>query len=476
MSLRLRLTLTYVALLAVIIGFFGLFLYITMQRSLEAERDRRLEVRAAQVQLTIWPGTVSLRPEDLTLARLDLSPLADLRVPGIYVQVLNPEGAVIGMSENLRGAALPAEPEAVADARAGKRTFSDMVVDGSVAIRILTVPITEGGKVVGVMQVGQSRQSLYETMSGLRNQLLILGSMALLAAGVCGWLVAYRGLRPLRAMSRQAAAIGARRDFSHRLAPARRRDEVGQLSSVINQLLHTVEDTLRRHREFVADTSHELRNPLLAMRTNLDLVDRVDDDAARAECLAEVRGQVERMSRLVSELLALAQVEAGQIVERRPVALSALVRRVVGEAGPRAEGRRLVVERADDVEVLGDEARLGQVVTNLVNNAVRHTPPEGAVNVSLAREDGWARISVADTGEGIPAEHLPRVFDRFYRVDRTRAHADGTGLGLAIVKHLTEAHGGWVRAESQVGRGSRFTVWLPLPGARPPLRAAPVRP
>jgi two-component system OmpR family sensor kinase len=306
-------------------------------------------------------------------------------------------------------------------------------------------------------------------MLGLRTQLLLLGAIALLVSALVGGLVAHTGLRSLTTISAQAAAIAAQRDFRRRLNLGERQDEVGQLARTVDSLLDTVEDTLRTHREFVADTSHELRNPLLAIRTNIELMDRLTDRAARAECRQEARQQVERMSRLVSDLLVLAQVEAGQLVERRPVALRPVVERAARKAEARARGQQIGLEIAADVELLGDEDRLAQVLDNLVANALRHTPAGAAVTLRLETQEGWACLIVADTGEGIPAEHLPHDFERFDRADKARPRpGGGTGLGLAIVRHLAEAHGGHVTAESAPGQGSRFTVWLPLrPGAAP---------
>jgi signal transduction histidine kinase len=462
-SLRLRLTLAYSLLVALLLSVFGTVLYVSMRQNLEAEMDRRLQVRAAQVELTIWPGTRSLTADDLTAAKLDLSPLDDLDAPGLFVQVLDRDGVVIASSESLRGATLPVDPRGHAAALAGKRALGDVVVEQGGTVRTLSVPITVGSNVVGVLEVGQSREPLQETMRGLRELLVLLGLAALVIAGLVGWLVAHRGLRALETISAEAASIAAQRDFSRRLRAGPRPDEVGQLARTIDTLLATVEETLRTHREFVADTSHELRNPLLAIRTNLELLERVTDREERAECRREAREQIERMSRLVADLLLLARVEAGQLVEPRPVRLSALLERVAREGAERATGQRVRLGAVEPLECLGDEGRLIQILSNLVDNGLHHTPPGGSVTLGAQQQNGWARLTVQDSGEGIAPEHLPHVFERFYRADQTRARASGgTGLGLAIVKHLAEAHGGWVTAESAPGAGSCFSVWLPL--------------
>src|SRR5262249_24152049 len=324
-----------------ILAVFGTVLYASMRQNLEAEMDRRLQVRAAHVELTIWPGTRSLTPDDLTAARLDLSPLADLDAPNVYVQVLDRHGHVLATSDTLRGATLPVDASSFAAGLAGQRALSDVVIEEGGAIRTLSVPIPVGANVVGVLEVGQPRLPLQETMAGLRNLLLVLGGAALLIAGLVGWLVAHQGLHALQAMSVEAATIAAQRDFSRRLMGRYRQDEIGHLARTIDLLLATVDDTLRTHREFVADTSHELRNPLLAILTNLELLDRLSEREARAECRREAREQIERMSRLVSDLLLLAQVEAGQVIERRPVRLHRVMERVAREAEQRAHGRRV---------------------------------------------------------------------------------------------------------------------------------------
>lgn len=268
-------------------------------------------------------------------------------------------------------------------------------------------------------------------------------------------------LRALTTMSEQAATIAARRDFSRRLQLAHRQDEIGHLAQTVNHLLATVETTIQSHHDFLADTSHEMRNPLLAIRVNLELLNRVDDPESREECVRESLQQVDRVSCLVSDLLILARLEAGQIVERRPVALRPLLEMVLREAHMQANGRQIRIDRGDrEVVVLGDEGRLTQIVTNLVDNALRHTPSGGLITLSLGTQDRWVHLQVSDTGEGIPAEHLPHIFERFYRVGRDSS--SGTGLGLAIAKHLCEAHGGRISAESEPGRGSRFTVSLPV--------------
>src|SRR5262249_45035774 len=213
------------------------------------------------------------------------------------------------------------------------------------------------------------------------------------------------------------------------------------------------------------DVSHELRTPLTAMRGNLEILRRRADREPREldESLAAMEREVNRLVRLASDLLLLAQAETGAALRHEPVALDELVLEVVRELAPLANGVALGPDVAEQVEALGDRDRIKQALLNMVVNALQHTPPGGRVRVGLAREGARARLSVSDTGAGIAEEDLVRVFDRFYRADKARSRAiGGAGLGLAIVKWIAEAHDGAIEARSSPGQGSQFILWLPL--------------
>ena len=248
---------------------------------------------------------------------------------------------------------------------------------------------------------------------------------------------------------------------------------------VLNRLL-TRDEALRRERlegearveaqrRFLADTSHELRNPLTVLRANLTMLQREDADLQlRQEAAHDAEEEAARLARLVDDLLLLARGEAGELIERRPVRLDALVAEVAAEAQEAETGHAIVMETLPEIEVRGDAERLRQVLRNVVGNALRHTPAGTTITVGLTRRRDpsagsrgtAAEVVVTDTGAGIAPEHLTRVFERFYRVDDRRGV--GTGLGLPIVKHLVEAHGGSVQLDSAPGRGTRVAIRLPL--------------
>jgi two-component system, OmpR family, sensor kinase len=272
-----------------------------------------------------------------------------------------------------------------------------------------------------------------------------------------------RALEPITAVTRSARQIRATGDVGRRVPAGSTRDEVGLLAETINEMLAGIERTLVVQRDFLADSSHELRSPLTVIRGNLDLLRRAPDEESREECLQEAEAEAARMAKIVDDLLLLARQDADLTFNRQPVDVPQLLGEVERRARVVADGVQLGLGKTDQAVVEGDAERLRQALANLVDNALRHTGAGGSVTLSATREDGQVAIAVEDTGSGIAPEHLPRLFDRFYRVDRPRSRSGGgTGLGLAIVKYVAEAHGGSVGVESELGRGSRFTVRLPV--------------
>jgi heavy metal sensor kinase len=233
-------------------------------------------------------------------------------------------------------------------------------------------------------------------------------------------------------------------------------------------MLERLEDSFRRQRRFTADASHELRTPLTAIKGQVEVALERDRDAeSYREVLRSVNADTDRMIRLVGSLLTLARADAGQVaLHREDVELGGVVRNALDHVRPEAEraGVSLTLDGVRHVRVKVDTDLVLQLVLNLLDNAVKYTGDgKGLVAVSWREAGSFAELSVTDNGPGIPAEHLPRIFDRFYRVDKARSRADGgAGLGLSISRWIAEAHGGAIRVESVEGEGSRFTVSLPL--------------
>ncbi|MEU8177315.1 HAMP domain-containing sensor histidine kinase [Microbispora hainanensis] len=320
------------------------------------------------------------------------------------------------------------------------------------------------------------------TVSRLAVIVLGVGLAVLVALGVaCYWLVR-RSLRPLGEIERTAEAIAAG-DLSRRVPLRHRRTEMGRLGRSINGMLTQIETAFRereasqeRMRRFMADASHELRTPLTSIRGFAELY-RQQNSQDPVVLLRRIEDQAVRMGLLVDDLLLLARLDQQRPLERRPVDVLSLAAGAVLDAQTLAPDREIDLLRLDDsdepVRVLGDEARLRQVVGNLVSNALRHTPKGTAFRVGVGIVSGsQALIEVADDGPGLASGDAERVFERFYRADpsRSRSDAGGTGLGLSIAAALVQAHGGTITADSKPGRGAVFRVRLP---ACPPQGEAP---
>jgi signal transduction histidine kinase len=318
-----------------------------------------------------------------------------------------------------------------------------------------------------------------EALSTLRYySFAALGVLFVASLGV-GWVIAGRVLRPIGRITSVARDIQAT-DLSRRIELAGPDDELKQLADTFDAMLARLDAAFAAQRQFVADASHELRNPLAIIRTNVEvaLADSDADPEDLRHAIIVVKRAGDRMSRLVDDLLALARRQEPTLEHER-VDLGAAVAEASDDFLVPAEARGIVLDRAiaPEVVVIGDRDALKRAVANLLENAVRLAPASTRIKLATGSEGGRAWIAVADEGPGIAAEDQQHVFDRFWRADKARSRADGgTGLGLAIVRQIAESHDGHVRLHSKVGVGSTFVIWLPIaPAAREPAsRQAPV--
>jgi len=280
-----------------------------------------------------------------------------------------------------------------------------------------------------------------------------------------GWVIAGRVLAPIGRITGVAREIQAT-DLSRRIRLQGPNDELKQLADTFDAMLARIDAAFAAQHQFLADASHELRNPLAIIRTNADVAlaepDPLPDDLRQA--MVVVKRASDRMARLVDDLLALARREAPTFANE-PVDLGRAVAEGSEDFLVAAETRGIVLDRAiaPGVVVMGDQDALKRAVANLLENAVRLAPANSRIRLAVGSERGFAWIAVSDEGPGIAPEHQPRVFDRFWRSDKARSRADGgTGLGLSIVRQIARSHGGDVQLQSKLGLGSTFTIWLPV--------------
>jgi heavy metal sensor kinase len=457
-SIRFRLTLWYVLLLAVILAGFSTGVYLTLRQRLNENLDDSLQNRAGVLlgALDYQDGTPTLETEGAG---------ADPDADEHFTRVYDSAGSVT-FDDSPEAGRPPVDRESVNAALQGETKVRRVKV-GDQSMRVRTLPVLRGGEVVGALEVGLSEEDVRETLRILLLIIAVAYPVTLGAASLGGVFLAGRALSPIDKITRTARRISAQ-ELSQRLDLRLADDEVGRLARTFDEMIARLDEAFRRQRQFTADASHELRTPLTSIKGQVEVaLNRERSAQAYREVLGTVNEEVDRLIRLVGSLLTLARADAGQIpIARERVELGELVAGAVEQARPMAEERgvRLEAAPAAPVALEADEDLLLQLLLNLVDNAVKHTERGGQVTLGWARGDSSAEIWVRDSGAGISPEHLPRIFDRFYRADAARSRAEGgTGLGLSICRWIAEAHGGSISAESTPGSGSTFTVRLPAP-------------
>ncbi len=467
LPIRARLTALYVVLLAAVIVALGAFLVLRLRADLEQTIER--EVVASSFQ--IGRGYSLEGAEDFR----DVSRTV-LSRRGSAAQVLNPGGRVL----MAYGEPVSHRPIVPASARAGalageQRLLTVKLGPDGERFRAIATPVKRFGR-PRVLVVADSLKEVDESVNRVLVLLLLAGPAALAVTALGGWWLARKALLPVERMTSKAKEIGIDR-LDERIAVPRSEDEIGRLAVTLNAMLDRLERGVAEKHRLVADASHELRSPLAAMRSELDVSLHGDDLSSEARAVLEsTREEVDRMTRIVENLLTLARVDEGKLelltrsVDLRE-AIEAAARPLTWLAD--SKGVRLQVE-ADSYHALADPHRLQQALRNLIENAIKYCRPGGEVSISSWARDSEVGITVTDDGPGIPAEAREHVFDRFYRADLARGReGGGSGLGLAICKEIANAHGGRVWVESEEGKGSAFS--LALRPARAPQESRPAQ-
>lgn len=485
LTLRARLTLWYTSILGATLLLIGGVSYGLLEWSLWQDIDRTLEgvaraiARAAEQQAP--PPTP---PETEEFLRRFFGPeFADR-----FFQFLDPRGRLDPGRPRFRGDLLHISPKGLENAAQGFATFETIPGAGPYPVRVLTFPVMVRGRLENVLQVGLPLEGLYRSRRGYLWALGAILPLAVLLAGGGGWLLVRRALRPVDMMTQAARRIEAG-NLAERLQGAETDDELGRLAATLNDMLGRLEAAFVQVRRFSADASHELRTPLTVLRGEIEVALRTPRPAEEYRgILASALQEVERLSRLTTDLLLLSRADAGALrPARETVELDRLMEEAAkqGEVLARGRGVRVSLEALEPLVVQGDAGLLGQLLLNLVDNAVKYTPAGGRVGLALralgpqgtaggadprasgppAAVRAWAEIAVRDTGAGISPDALPHLFDRFYRADQARSReVEGAGLGLCIAKTIAELHGGRIEVESAPGSGSTFRLLLPQAG------------
>ncbi|HEX6312377.1 MAG TPA: HAMP domain-containing sensor histidine kinase [Acidimicrobiia bacterium] len=331
-------------------------------------------------------------------------------------------------------------------------------------VRAVTVPLVLGGEPAGTIVAAASQADVDDTLSTMLSSVALSSGIALVVVSALAFAAVRRTLRPLARMAGEVQAIEVSGDHSQRVTHDGPADEVGRLADAFNRMLGSLEHTYRSQQQFLSDASHELRTPLTVARGQLELLGDELGDASARHALGTATAEIDRMGRIVEDLLLLARLDEGMTLARRPVEVELVMREALlrGTQGAPREAR---VDAEPGLTALADQDRLLQVVTNLVTNAVQHADADATLTLSAGRAAERVVLRIADSGPGIPPEDLPHVFERFHRGEAAGTGAPGgTGLGLAIVASLVRAMGGEVSVQSVPRSGTAFTVSLPAAG------------
>jgi len=456
-SIKFRFTIWYLLVLAILLAGLSIGVYFYLSRSLYRTLDDSLELRSAQLRSV--PAIVESIRQGAFQEELG----------EIVVLYFYSGNRLIEVSP--RGISIPVPAELIARAITGTPSFATIQTAEGEGLRLAAVPVNLSlagpppGMQPAALVIARSTKQIEQALAGLVRTLLVAVPVALAVAAAGGVFLARRALEPVDKIAQTAQEIGES-DLSRRINVTTE-DELGRLAATLNQMIERLEKAFQRQKQFTSDASHELRAPLAVIEAESTLALQKERPTSDYRQSLEIIAQETRhMSRLVDQLLTLARGDAGKEQWNfTEVNIGELINSLATDAEILCQEKGLTFQLGEvqDLVVKGDDARLRELFMNLLDNAIRYTPAPGAVSVSARREGQMAVVAVTDTGIGIPARDIPFIFERFYRVDKSRSRNEGgTGLGLAICKHIAEAHGGRIEVQSQVGAGSTFSVWLPL--------------
>ena len=385
-----------------------------------------------------------------------------------FVQVVRMDGQVIARSMTLGSARLPTKPGLLTRLQEGETVFETVDDFGEEPVRMVSLPVEAGGTRYAV-QVAMSLDDAYAVLRSARLLFTGMAASILVGVGLIGVVLTRRALRPIDRIVSRAREIGEG-SLSERLPRPAQQDEIGRLVDTLNEMLGRIQGSFEIQRRFTADAAHELQSPLSRLRTELEVTLRRHRDTAEYEdTLHSCLDKVERLSILTRELLTLARLDAeqGRAAAAGTVSLGPLLEGVVRRLAPEAERRRVTIavhpSQTLSLSVRCAEGLADLVFTNVLDNAVKFSPPGGQVVIDTAAEGAAVVVAVSDAGPGIPADEISRVFERFYRGRVARAtDSRGFGLGLAISRAVVENHGGQMSVESAVGRGATFRIRFPV--------------
>jgi heavy metal sensor kinase len=479
-SLRFKLTLWYVLILGILLISFSSFLYLTLSKSLHRGVDNKLRSLAELI------ASESASPmSKFGFANIDqtLEASMNLKPIGKFIQVLDESGNVGRKSDNLKNVQLPISLTALKNASRGLITFETNRSFGNTPLRMITFPVVENSNVTKIVQIASSLEEVEDALNTLFIILIITVPLALMVASLGGQFLAHKALKPVDHITQTARMITSQ-NLNQRIIPLKVKDEISRLIETFNEMISRLDQSFRQIKQFTSDASHELKTPLTILKGEVEVTLRKERSSQEyQQTLKSNLEEINRMSQIVEDLLLLSKADTGEIrLNKEDINLTEILNDVVAQIDLLARSKGLHLSKSNhhqDIYILGDVLRIRELLMNLIENGIKYTEEGGSIHISLqkeavppvlnlseweGREKGkFVKIIVSDTGIGIAKEDQERIFNRFFRVDKARSREQGgSGLGLSICKWIVEAHQGEIEVESELGKGSSFTVKLPL--------------
>lgn len=383
-----------------------------------------------------------------------------------FFQILDGGGKPLYVSKEFRKMGYVVQDWVLANARNKKEARETIRVPGwRRTFRVITTPVYRDGKLTEIIQLGTHLRFVRKNLSHFRSNLLTALPIILILGSLGGWVLARRSLSPIRYITSKTKTMTSK-NLSERLTPRGTGDEMDDLIGTINEMIARLESSFQRMAEFTADASHELKTPLCALRGEAELLLSKERPAGEyQEGLAHFVERFDHLNQMINDLILLSKFDATQVELKTDVLrLDLLIKDLCHLFQVLAEQKNIALEMGtvEEVTVTGDKVRLQQLFTNLIDNAIKYTP-KGFIRVTVGKNQEVALVKIKDTGMGIPREEQEKIFKRFYCVDKSRSReTGGVGLGLSIAEWIVHAHQGRIEVDSELGRGSTFTVYLPL--------------
>ncbi|MBI5099339.1 MAG: heavy metal sensor histidine kinase [Nitrospirae bacterium] len=484
-SVRFKIILWYMLILALTLAIFSIILYRNFSQALYGDKDDLLLSRVGGIVNSIDTYWEAERLEAVTMGikedlfskinNINFAKIAqrwveeksdDPDLLNIIVQIFDVKGVLIASSKNVPNISIFSMKAMTSELQKEKR-FDNVSIEFSpgnqTIFRVLTMPVIENKKIVYIVQVASPLSSIQTALKNLKWALFVLLPLTVFLTGVIGVFLAKIALNPVDRMIDTIHQITAE-NLKLKVNIPDTKDEIKRLADTFNEMLERLEHAFSSQRQFIEDFAHELKTPLAVLKGEMEVsLKKIRSIEEYESVLLSNLEEVNRINRIVEDLLMLARFDSSAIIlEKKPLEISGLVNVIVNDIKVLADQKdiRINFSAQDKITIYGDENQMKRLFINLLDNAIKYTQRNGKVIVSVEPLEDYARIEISDTGAGIPANEIKHVFDRFYRLDKSR-YKPGFGIGLSIAKSIVDAHKGKIEVESKINQGTKFTVLLP---------------